>query len=454
MLETYNLLLTDIVRNFKRNMKSSPILYFIFSIMILFSIAMLAMLTMFFIENDISINLSDVFFVIFFMFMIKSSVDFYRYYIHSKPIIYLLSSPTSNLKLLSEIFLLIFWIQLGIWVFFSSIYHFFIHNLGISLAYPVLYFQFFLGVVLSIILGAIIPIHVFSKKKYRIIPIGVLLTILWFWNDLISIILITIFSIFYLIISLNFALDSFQYVHRKKRKKESVNKWIVGIKKTIFLKEIIVLWRDKLLFSILFTSVFLGFFSGYFAVFGDSAFLPESLKLIISLFSKEIYAFFGIYIMTIYASVFISLNLFLNEENTIWIIRNLPISEKSIIYGKSLSLILPFFCSIPFIAYFSAFTQGESLFYLIWFFIFSFLVGIIISFPIGAKYIGKKSDIMLLYSVSMIILFILGISYSFTNIFYLFFSNNIIFYLLILFIEILLLYLSFNLSAYILSKNI
>jgi len=402
MLETYNLLLTDIVRNFKRNMKSSPILYFIFSIMILFSIAMLAMLTMFFIENDISINLSDVFFVIFFMFMIKSSVDF--------PIIYLLSSPTSNLKLLSEIFLLIFWIQLGIWVFFSSIYHFFIHNLGISLAYPVLYFQFFLGVVLSIILGAIIPIHVFSKKKYRIIPIGVLLTILWFWNDLISIILITIFSIFYLIISLNFALDSFQYVHRKKRKKESVNKWIVGIKKTIFLKEIIVLWRDKLLFSILFTSVFLGFFSGYFAVFGDSAFLPESLKLIISLFSKEIYAFFGIYIMTIYASVFISLNLFLNEENTIWIIRNLPISEK-----------LPFFCSIPFIAYFSAFTQGESLFYLIWFFIFSFLVGIIISFPIGAKYIGKKSDIMLLYSVSMIILFILGISYSFTNIFYLFF---------------------------------
>ena len=158
--------------------------------------------------------------------------------------------------------------------------------------------------------------------------------------------------------------------------------------------------------------------------------------------------------MTIYASVFISLNLFLNEENTIWIIRNLPISEKTIIYGKGFSLILPFFCSIPFIAYFSAFTQGESLFYLIWFFIFSFLAGVIISFPIGAKYIGKKSDIMLLYSVSMIILFILGISYSFTNIFYLFFLNNIIFYLLILLIEILLLYLSFNLSAYILSKNI
>ena len=158
--------------------------------------------------------------------------------------------------------------------------------------------------------------------------------------------------------------------------------------------------------------------------------------------------------MTIYSSVFISLNLFLNEENTLWIIRNMPISEKTIIYGKSLSLLLPFLCSIPFIAYFSAFTMGESIFYLIWFFVFSYLAGVIISFPLGAKYIGKKLDIMLLYSVSMIILFILGISYSFTNIFYLFLSNDIIFYLIILLIEIILLFLSFEVSANILSKKI
>jgi hypothetical protein len=414
---------------------------------------MIAMITMFFIENNVTIKISDVFFVIFFMFLIKSSVDFYRYYISSKPFIYSLSLPVSNFKLLFEIFLLIFFIQLGLWVFFSSIYHFFIFNLGISLSYPDLYIQFLFGVILSIILGVIIPIHIFSKKKYRIIPVAVLLTFLWFYNDLFSIIIITILSFLYLIISLNYSLDSFQYVHRKKRKKESSNYWMNSIKKTIFLKESINLWRDKLLYSILFTSVFLGFSSGYFAIFGDSSFIPESLRIFISLFSKEIYAFFGIYIITIYSSVFISLNLFLNEENTIWLIRNLPVSEKTIIYGKLFSLLLPFFCSIPFIAYFSAFTQGESLFFLIWFFVFSYLAGVIISFPLGVKYIGKKSDIMLLYSVSIIILFILGISYYFTNYIYFFSFNYILIYIIILLFELLFLCISMEISANILSHK-
>jgi len=454
MLETYNLILTDIIRNFKRNIKSSPILYFLFFVMMIFSIAMMAMLTMYFINNDISINLSDVFFVIFFMFLIKTSVDFYRYYINSKPFVYVLSLPISILKSLFEIFLLIFWIQLGLWVFFSSIYHIFIYNIGINLSYPLIYFQFLFGVILSIILGTIIPIHIYSKKKYRIIPVAIFLICLWFWNDILSLIIITILSFLYLIISLNYSFDSYLYVHRKERKKESFIKFKSGLKKAIFLKETIILWRDKLLISILFTSVFIGFFSGYFAVFGESDFLPESLKMVVSLFSKEIYAFFGIYIMTIYSSVFISLNMFLNEENTLWIIRNMPISEKTIIYGKSLSLLLPFLCSIPFIAYFSAFTLGDSILYLIWFFIFSYLAGVIISFPLGAKYIGKKLDIMLLYSVSMIILFILGITYSFTNIFHLFFSNTIIFYLIIVLVEIILLYLSFEISANIISKKI
>jgi len=454
MLETYNLILTDIIRNLKGNIKSSPILYFLFFVMMIFSIAMIAMLTMYFINNDISINLSDVFFVIFFMFLIKTSVDFYRYYINSKPFVYVLSLPTSILKSLFEIFLLIFWIQLGLWVFFSSIYHIFIYNIGINLSYPLIYFQFLFGVILSIILGTIIPIHIYSKKKYRIIPVAIFLICLWLWNDILSLIIITILSFLYLIISLNYSFDSYLYVHRKERKKESFIKFKSGLKKAIFLKETIILWRDKLLISILFTSVFIGFFSGYFAVFGESDFLPESLKMIVSLFSKEIYAFFGIYIMTIYSSVFISLNMFLNEENTLWIIRNMPISEKTIIYGKSLSLLLPFLCSIPFIAYFSAFTLGDSILYLIWFFIFSYLAGVIISFPLGAKYIGKKLDIMLLYSVSMIILFILGITYSFTNIFHLFFSNTIIFYLIIVLVEIILLYLSFEISANIISKKI
>jgi hypothetical protein len=97
MLETYNILLIDVIRNLKKNIKNSQFLYFLFILMILFSISMIAMLTLYFIENDISVNLNDVFFVIFFMFLIKSSVDFYRYYISSKSFVYILSLPYSNL---------------------------------------------------------------------------------------------------------------------------------------------------------------------------------------------------------------------------------------------------------------------------------------------------------------------------------------------------------------------
>ena len=88
MLETYTLIFTNIIRNFKKNIKSSPILYFIFFIMIFFSIAIIARLTWYFLNYDISINLNDIFFVVFYIFLIKTSVDFYKYYINSNPILW------------------------------------------------------------------------------------------------------------------------------------------------------------------------------------------------------------------------------------------------------------------------------------------------------------------------------------------------------------------------------
>ena len=195
MLETYSLIFTNIIRNLKKNIKSSPILYFVFFIMISFSIAIIARLTWYFINYKISINLTDIFFVVFFIFLIKSSVDFYKYYINSKPIVYVFSLPILKIKPLFEIFLLIFWIQLGLWVFFSSIYHIFLYIYGINLSYPLIYLQFLLGIILSIIIGAIIPIHIYNKKKYRIIPVVFLLIILWFRTDIISILKVKDYSI-------------------------------------------------------------------------------------------------------------------------------------------------------------------------------------------------------------------------------------------------------------------
>ena len=125
----------------------------------------------------------------------------------------------------------------------------------------------------------------------------------------------------------------------------------------------------------------------------------------------------------------------------------MPIKPETIIYGKTLSLILPFICCIPFIAFYSAFTSVNSLGFLIWFLVFSYIAGIIICFPLGAKYIGKKSDILLLYSVSLLIFIVLGIFFSLNTL-----INNLgifqyLLYVFIILIEIILLMISLVISA-------
>ena len=114
MLETYNTVLTNASRNLKKNIENTPLLYFLFTIMIIFSMGMMAMLTLFFINNNVEIELNDVFFIIFFMFLMKSSYDFYRYFNKSNPVTYSLSTPVTQFKTVFEIFLVIFWIQLGL----------------------------------------------------------------------------------------------------------------------------------------------------------------------------------------------------------------------------------------------------------------------------------------------------------------------------------------------------
>jgi len=447
MLETYNIILANASRNLKTNMKSSPFLYLLFTTISIFSVVMIGMLTLFFIENEVVIDIDDIFFIIFFLFVLKSSYDFYNYYSSSHSVCYALSSPVSHVKTVFEIFLMIFWVQLGIWVLFSSLYTLVLLLSGLNIGYPLIYLQFTFGIMLSSVIGTIFTLHYFSKKKYRLIPLSAMLGILYLHHDLIMIIFLLIISFIYLIMSLKYALDSYQYVSHKKRKKEKLQLWIYNVKMAIFYKETTIIWREKLLFSMISSAVFLGGISGYLARFGEDSFIPESLKLIVSKLSPTSYAYFGIYVLTVYCSVFISLSFFLNEEKTIWLIRHLPIKAKTIVYGKLLGLILPFICTIPFIAFYSAFTSGEIIVFLVWFLIFSFLAGIIISFPLGAKYIGKKSDVLLLYSVSLIMFVILGLFFSFDNIFRIFSIPRSLFYITTIIIELLLLILSIEISS-------
>jgi len=441
MLDTYNVVLLNSVRNFKRNVKSSPLLYFLFSTMMLFSTFLIGFLTLFFIRNEIPVDLNNVFFVVVFLFLLKGSYDFHNYFTKSEPVTYALSTQVSHFKILFEIFLVVFWLQLGLWVFLSSLCNVSFYFVGIELAYPVEYLKFSLGVVFASIAGSIFVLHYFSRNKYRLIPLGLIFIAIYQFNDIISLLILSIASFVYLLWSFNYCSDSYLYVGRTERKNEKAQMWLSTIKKAVFYKEIVILWRERILFSILISAVFMGIGAGYIARFGAGDLLPESLQALVSSISPESYAFFGIYALTIHGAVFISLSFFLNEENTVWLLRHVPVKMKDIVYGKMFAVFMPFLCSIPFVAYYSAFTSGESLVFLIWFLIFSFLAGIIICFPLGARYVGKKSDILLLYSISLLIFVVLGVAFSFN--YFLRGMGDTKYYLYILAIVVELLFLFF-----------
>ena len=251
--------------------------------------------------------------------------------------------------------------------------------------------------------------------------------------------------------SLKNSMESYLFSKRKQRTKERSLLKTRTIIKTQFHRETIILWREKLLFSFVFSSVITGLFSGYLFLYGDEILIPEPLRETLGGFLPSMFLFLGVYVVVMYTAVFPSLNLFLNEEKTMWIIRYLPIKNDTIVYGKVSALSLCFLTSIPFIFYISIFTGFDQFGFILWFLIFSYIAGIIVSVPLGVKYVGKKSDILLLYSVSMILFLVLGLMVSFVNIIEKFFSNPLIFYLLILLFEIVILYFSLKFSSQILA---
>jgi len=449
MLETYKYLFLDVARNFFRNAKTSPLLYVFFGFMIFFSVVGMAFITLFLIRQEADVNIYEVFLLIMFIITMKSGVDFHKYYIKSNTISYPLSTPVSHQKTISEIFLVVFWIQLGLWAFFSILFSIFIALSGIKLAYPIEYMQFTMGVMLGTILGTLIAMHFFSSKRLRLIPIPIFFLLLWLYREPIATLIILLLAASYLIISFRWALDSYQFVKRIERNKEVDQVKIRDTIKAIFYKETTILWRDRLLFSFLFSAVTIGIFSGYLAQFGGDSILPEGIKQLARFITPSMYGFLGVYILAIYTSVFTSLNLFLAEEDTMWLIRNLPVTEKTMIRGKATALILPFICSIPFVAFFSAFKGLNMIPSMMWFMVFSFMVGVTISFPLGAKYMGKKSDVLLLYCVAMIMFIVLALAMAFENLISLYTTFLIPFYIITILVASISMFLSMEFSTHI-----
>ncbi len=457
MFNTSQLILTEISRNLRRKITTSPILYAFFTTMIFFSIVMFAFLTFFLLHTKTTFNFMDVFYAVFFLLLMKSAADLHTHFIIAPQASYALSTHVAHRKTVGEITLSIILINLGLWFSFSLLYLLVLSALRVPINYPLEYLLFSINVMIAVLLGCTLSLHFFSSKQYRMIPTLILLLFFWFSQSLLFIACMLPLAVLHCLWSLSHPLDSYRFVKRKERTKERTQVRQRGMLGALFYREVTVIWRERLFFSFISMSVTTALGTGYLYLHGTDLFIPESIQKLISGFLPSLFVFIGCYIVVMYAAVFPALNLFLTEEKTMWILRNLPIKNETIIYGKTLALSLCFLTTLPFLAFVPIFLGVDDLLFLFWFLVFSFLAAVIIAVPLGVKYVGKKSDILLLYSVAMILFVILSIVGAGVNLLRYNARISILpLCILLLLLELTLLFLSLKLSTRLLlisSKN-
>jgi hypothetical protein len=452
MFDTTRLLLLEITRSVRQKMRSSPILYFFFSLMMFFSVVMFGFLAFFLLRTDTSFHFLDVFYVIFFLFLMKSASDLHHYFIAAPQVGYALSTPWSHRKTVGGIVLSILGINLLLWFGFSALFLLVVAGLRVPMNYPVEYLLFSVDILVAIVLGCSLALHFFSSRRYRALPAVVLLLFFWFSQSMLYIALLAPVAVLQCVWSLSYAMESFRFVNRKERTKERVDVRIRSLVRTVFFREVTVTWRERLYFSFVSMSVFTALGTGYLYLYGTDLFIPETIQKMIKGFLPSLFVFLGCYVVVMYAAVFPALNLFLTEEKTLWILRNLPVKNETIVYGKTLSLSLCFLTTLPYLAFVPVFLGTGDLLFLLWFLVFSFLAAVILAVPLGVKYAGKKSDILLLYSVAMILFVLLSVVGAGMNILRHTLGVSILLLcLLMLALEATVLFLSLKLSARLLS---
>ena len=455
MFDTTKIILTENTRNLIKKMKETPVLYMMFTGMITFSIIIFAFATFFLLNIDIGLDVSleDVFFTVFFIFLLKTVADLHNTFIKSSPASYPLSTQVDQKKTIFEIFLAVLIIELIIWFTFSSMFLIALTFFRVDIVYPIEYLLFTVGVITAVCLGGAISINFFSSKRYRLLPTLILLGFYFQVRHPLYVAFTLPLAMLHIAWSIKNSMTSYLFSKRKERVKERAQIKIRSIIKAIFFRETTVLWRDKLLFSFIFTSITTGLFAGYLFLYGDEILIPEAIRARVGGFLPSMFLFLGVYIVIMYTAVFPSLNLFLNEEKTMWLIRHLPVKNDTIVFGKASSLSLCFLTSIPFIAYITIFIGLDQIVFLIWLLVFSYIAGVIVSIPLGVKYVGKKSDIMLLYSVAMLLFVVLSFAATLGSTIDKYFAYPIVIYLLILLFEVLILYVSLKISSKILSLS-
>ncbi len=408
MFETTKIVLLSSKRELSTKFRETPILYLFFTLIMVFSVLMFSFLTFYLqvIDTPLDISLNDVYFMIFFVFIAKSGVDMHKYFVKPEEVTYALSTQIKQKKTISEIFFSVFLTNLFIWFSLSTLFILFLMIFPIDIYYPVEYLFANIIVISGIFIGSTICINFFSEKRIRLIPTVILMIGIFLSQDPFFIVLTTPLAFLHLFWALKHSLSSYQNIRRKTRINDKTQIKVRNKIRALFNKETTILWRNKLFLSFVSTSAVTGFFTGYLYIYGPELLIPENLKGLYEEFLPALFVLMGVIIVVIYTSVFPSLSLFLNEEKTMWVIRYNPIDSKTLVFGKTSSLLLCFVTAIPFIFFVNIFMGMENLLFVTWLLIFSFIISAALSIPLGAKYVGKKSDIMLLYSVT-IILFVL-----------------------------------------------
>ncbi len=409
MLDTTRLLLKNTFRQFISKIRGSPVLYLFFTVMLIGSIIMFAFLTFLLMRTEVDLTIDHLFFTVFFLFLVKSASDVHNYVIKSAELSYPLSTQRKHTRVFLEIVLGVLLTNLGIWFAFSLLYLLTAQALLIPIGFPVLYLLFTIGLILATMLGAVVAFHFFSPVQIRLLPTVVLLGFYWYADNMIMIVETAPVVLLHFMWAVTHGDLSYLYVKRSKRLQEPSRIQVRSIISSLFHRETTTLWRDRLFISFITTAVFTGLGTGYLIVNGSELLIPESLRGVAGDLLPAMFAFLGIYVIVLYTAVFPSLTLFLNEEKTLWILHHLPLRSSTIVYGKATTLTLCFITGIPFMAYLPIFGGTDNMLYLIWLFIFSFITAACISIPLGVKYVGKKSDILLLYSVAMILFVILSV---------------------------------------------
>lgn len=383
--------------------------------MVVFSLAMFALLTTTILQAQLPLTLSDVFFFIFFAFLMKTGSDVHRYFISSPNIFYALATPTSQRRTTGEVLFALVLVNLGIWFVFSIVFLCFLQVYHLPLWYPVEYGLFSCGVLAASVLGGMLALQFFSPHPLRLLPTLVLL----FSYSLVQNPVFVAATLPLIILQawwmLSHAVESYRFVRRKERIPDAANARVRGVLSSMFYREVTVLWRERLFGSFVFMSVTTALGTGYLYLHGAEFLLPPALQRVMGAFLPSLFMFLGVYVVVLYTAVFPALNLFLTEEKTLWILQSMPVTADQVVLGKMSALSLCFLTSIPYLAFIPIFVGVRNLPFLIWFSLFSFLISVMVAVPFGVKYVGKRSDILLLYSLSLILFVVLSLVATWLN---------------------------------------